>query len=514
MLIKVKSAYFYGIETFDVDVEVNFLDRSMPGFEIVGLAGREVAESRERVKNAIINTFNEFPHGKKIVVNLAPADIPKEGSYYDLPIAASVVSYMKDFRFPDNSVFFGEVSMDGSVRKTKGAYLFTTFAKEKCLDNVFIPRDCYKEVKDIKDVNIYPIGSLRDLLDFRTSSLNFLSKNVGVGPFDNKLEDSGLGGGVDFSDVVGQDGAKRALEICASGGHNILMMGSPGSGKSMLAKALCAILPSLLPQEENEVAKIYSACGLFDQKIFTGKFRPFRSPHHTISYSGMVGGGNIPRPGEISLSHKGVLFLDEFSQFQPSIIECLRQPMEDGSITIARSRGSIKLPCDFTLVACTNPCPCGFLGDRKVICTCKPPQIDRYRKKLSGPILDRIDLFVRVWSPELSQIAGSGAFLKSQERVSAKIKERVETARQIQEERFRGTGITLNARMNNTLVKQHCKLDISSEDLLNKAIEKFNLSPRSILKIIKVARTIADMEGKPNISPANLAEGVQYKVMT
>ena len=510
MLVKVKSAYFCGIEALDVDVEVNILDRSMPGFEIVGLAGREVAESRERVKNAIINSFDEFPHGKKVVVNLAPADVPKEGSYYDLPIAASIISYMKNFKFPADSAFFGEVSLDGSVRKTRGAFLFTAFAKENKLNNVFIPSSCYDEVRDIRDVSIYPISNLRDLLNYSTIRHdNGLIQNGEEGVCRTNVGNEEI----DFSDVVGQDMAKRALEISAGGGHNILMTGSPGSGKSMLAKALCHILPNLRPEEEVEVAKIYSACGLFDPNIFTKKFRPYRSPHHTISYSGMVGGGLIPRPGEISLAHKGVLFLDEFSEFQSPIIECLRQPMENGSITISRSRGSIKLPCDFTLVACSNPCPCGFLGDRKVTCTCKPPQIDRYRKKLSGPILDRIDLFVRVWNPNLEQLTGPGAFLKSQEKTSPKIKERVEVVRNIQEKRFEGDSITLNARMTNNLVKKYCSLNSSCEDLLDKAVQKFNLSPRSVYKVIKVARTIADMEGAIAISPTHLAESVQYKAI-
>ncbi|MBU1970700.1 YifB family Mg chelatase-like AAA ATPase [Patescibacteria group bacterium] len=515
MLIKVKSTYFFGIEAFAVDVEVNILDRSMPGFDIVGLAGREVEESRERVKAAISNTFKEFPYHKKIMVNLAPADVPKEGSYYDLPIAAALISSMRDVQFPADSAFFGELSLDGSTRKIKGAYLFASFAKEHCLNNIFIPADCYEEVKNIKGINLYPIKTLKDLLDYETAQKVFFAGSAAASrkEADGKAEKC-LVESIDFSDVVGQDSAKRALEISACGGHNLLMMGSPGSGKTMLAKALCAILPKLSPEETSEVAKVYSACGLFEGQIFTDQFRPFRHPHHTVSYSGMVGGGSIPRPGEISLAHKGVLFLDELSEFQSPIIECLRQPMEDGHITIVRSRGSVKLPCDFTLVACTNPCPCGFFGDKKGGCVCKPWQVERYQKKLSGPILDRVDLLTYVWSPSRDGGATAGDFLKSQKRASPIIKERVEEVRAIQRKRFAGLPIELNSRMTNSQVKQFCALSSEGQDLLGSAIEQFRLSPRSVYKVLKVARTIADMEASEHLAPIFLAEAVQYKVMT
>ncbi len=511
MLIKVKSAYFFGIDAFDVDVEVNILERSMPGFEIVGLAGKEVEESRERVKNALMNTFREFPYNKKILVNLAPADVPKEGSYYDLPIAACLISSMQEVEFPADSAFFGELSLDGSVRKLKGAYLFVAFAKERCLNNVFIPYACYDEVKNIKGVNIYPISTLKDLVAYKTMDISMVTA---VKADENRELANEFVDAVDFSDVVGQDSAKRALEISACGGHNLLMLGSPGSGKTMLAKALCAVLPQMSQEEETEVAKIYSACGLFDPRIFSGKFRPFRSPHHTITYSGMVGGGAVPKPGEISLAHKGVLFLDEFSEFQLSIIECLRQPMEEGSITIVRSKGSVKLPCDFTLIACTNPCPCGFHGDRKMRCVCKPWQISNYTKKLSGPILDRIDLLTYVWRPTNGSNVVSSDFLKPHQKTSHIIRGRVEKVRKIQHDRFKGSSISLNSRMTNDQVKKFCSLTSSGHDLLDSAIEQLHLSPRGVFKVLKVARTIADMEESSQVTSACLAEAVQYKTMT
>lgn len=517
MLYKVKSAYFFGIDAFDVDVEVNILDRSMPGFEIVGLAGREVEESRERVKNAFLNTFKEFPYNKKILVNLAPADVPKEGSYYDLPIAACLLASVKGVRFPANSAFFGELSLDGSVRKLRGAYLFTSFAKERCLSNVFISSYCYEEVKNTKGINIYPISTISDLLDYEASRKKFLDAYEGqdlreaceVASVRGSLNNS-----VDFSDVVGQDAAKRALEICACGGHNILLEGTPGSGKTMLARALCGILPGLNQEEQHEVAKIYSASGLFDVKIFSGEFRPFRSPHHTISYVGMVGGGVVPKPGEVSLAHKGILFLDEFSEFKSEILECLRQPLEDGRITISRNKGSITMPCDFSLVACANPCPCGYFGDNKVRCTCRPWQIAQYSKKISGPILDRIDMRIRVSSPIVnSKPLASEAFLRVQEKVSPKIKQRVELVRKLQQARYKDLNNKLNARLTNSEVKEFCRPNAECQDLIDLAIERLHLSPRSVFKILKVARTIADMEESQQLKSRHIAEAIQYKAM-
>lgn len=509
MLVKVSSIANRGVQTLGVDVEVNISSRGIPGLEIIGLADKSVAESRDRVKTAFQNCGLEFPN-KKITINLAPADINKEGSFYDLPIAVGLMCAVKDIEVPPKSLFFGELSFDGNLRHTKGSFLLSLYAKENGFENIFVPISCVKEASSVFGVFVFGVENLKNLMGHLNGNISLVSSSD-VMNWDNfdfgaesKAEDY-----VDLREILGQEQVKRALEICAAGSHNLIMVGPPGSGKTMMARSLISILPKLNMGESIEVTKIYSLSGKIppDHGLITA--RPFRSPHHTISYAGMIGGGNVPSPGEITLAHRGVLFMDEFSEFSRSVLESLRQPLESGKITISRSRFSVDFPSRFMLVASSNPCPCGYFGDLVHECKCSNKRISSYQSKLSGPILDRIDLHLNVIPVDKNKLSSSdvsGVGESSQE-----VRDRVLRARVIQTKRFNGENIITNSEMSNAQINKYCKIKDDARMMLNQAAEKFGFSARAYFKLIKVARTIADLKCNDDIDINDIAEAVQYR---
>lgn len=490
------------MESIPVTVEVDIHAQSLPSFTIVGLPSKAVEESKERVRSAIKNSGSEFPP-HRITVNLAPADLPKEGPAYDLPIAMGIIMASGQLETDaSNSLFFGELSLDGSLRHTNGILPITLLAKEKKYKALYIPEINAKEAAVVGGIKIYPVSSIISLFH------HLLGTNM-IKPYPkvsfHKLK-SDTFAEFNFSDIKGQEQAKRALEISAAGGHNLSMKGVPGAGKTMLARALPGILPDLTEKEALEVTKIYSITGNIPEGASVVKNRPFRAPHHTTSRIGLIGGSAHPTPGEISLAHRGVLFLDEFPEFPRHVLEALRQPIEDGIITISRAAGTITYPANFVLVAASNPCPCGFLGDPVKKCRCMPGQIMQYRKRLSGPIVDRIDLHIELPSVQVEKLTGS---IKSES--SESVKKRVQKARDIQTKRYRKTGKTCNSDLNTKEIKELITLSDDCLKLLRQAVSTLHLSARTYYRTIKVARTIADLSGEKDIVVSHIAEALQYR---
>lgn len=509
MLAKITSAAVVGLDAVPITVEVDIASMGLPSFTIVGLPDKAVEESKERVRAAIKNTGADFPP-RRITVNLAPADLPKEGPAYDLPIALGILMASEQLTPRDlsDSIFLGELSLDGSLRRIWGVLPCALLAREKKFANFFIPKDNLEEAQVVDKINIYPVVSLGKLFDhFATCNLRKESqKQITSAKFKRQKFSSLCDSEYDFENIRGQESAKRALEIAAAGGHNLLMKGPPGAGKTLMARSFATILPKLTFDESLEVTKIYSVANLLNQDTPIILSRPFRSPHHTTSSIGLIGGSNVPRPGEISLAHRGVLFLDEFPEFPRHVLEALRQPMEDGQVTISRAAGSVKFPCRFTLLAAANPCPCGFFGDEKRACTCSPNTITRYQKRVSGPILDRIDIHITVPPVKVEKLTGQ---IKSEN--SKVIQSKVQKARDIQEKRFKGLPIKSNAEMSPKQMKKYCNLDDQSILLLKQAIVKLNLSARSFHRVVKIARTIADLELSTKIKSNHIAEALQYR---
>ena len=503
MLSKTLSFTILGIEAFPVEVEIDF-GLGLPGITIVGLPDSSIKESRERIRSALKNSGFQFPM-KKITINLAPADLKKEGSGFDLAIAVALLSGMEivSKETLNKKAFLGELALDGRIKSTKGILPAVIKAKELGLDEIIIPYENLKEASLVKDFKIIGVKHLREVTDYLRGIFTPQQENIEI------LEDIESEFDIDFADVLGQELAKRAFEIAAAGGHNLLMIGPPGAGKTMLAQRIPTILPSMSYEEALETTKIYSVAGLLSSEKPFIINRPFRNPHFGISEAGMIGGGTYPKPGEISLAHNGVLFLDEFPEFRKDVIEALRQPLEDGKVTITRASFTITYPAKFMLICAMNPCRCGYYGHPTKPCQCTFQEIKKYRSKLSGPIIDRIDIHLEVPPVEFRDLMKEPVKSSLD---SKTIQKRVIKARKIQERRY-GSPLKVNARLKPKEIKKYCILEPKAQDFLEKVADKFNFSARALHKILKVSRTIADLEESEIILKQHIAEAVQYRIL-
>ncbi|MBI4136933.1 YifB family Mg chelatase-like AAA ATPase [Candidatus Roizmanbacteria bacterium] len=503
MIAKVTSGAIVGLNAVPIEVEVTVIKKGLPSFTIVGLPDKAVSEAKERVRSAVLNINAEFP-AYRIIVNLAPADLPKAGPAYDLPIALGILLASEQLSADiSDTVVIGELSLDGSVRHTNGVLPLALMAREKKFTRLFLPQSNAREAAIVSGISIFGFDSLLTVFGYithtiersREPSISFSS--LQTAPY----------AAFDLADIKGQEQAKRGLEIAAAGGHNVMLKGVPGAGKTMLSRAFPSILPTLSEQEALEVTKIYSITGNLPPGESVIKSRPFRSPHHTTSRIGLIGGGSNPMPGEISLAHRGVLFLDELPEFPRTVLEALRQPLEDGAVSIARAAGQVTYPAQFILIAAANPCPCGHLGSKRKPCTCLAGQILRYRRKVSGALLDRIDIHLHC--PELTPDELSR--IKPGEKSSI-IRNRVEKARELQRKRFQGTKLQSNAEMGSHDIKIYCVLSDTCQELLRKAVSAFGLSARSFHKMIKLSRTIADLDNAQSIEVNHLSEAFRYRL--
>lgn len=503
MVSKVKSMGIFGMHSFMVEVETD-VSGAKYRFDIVGLPDTAVSESRERVQAAIKNSGYAFPF-THITVNLAPADVRKEGSLYDLPILIGLLAAGRQIPVPElDRAFIGELSLAGEVRAVDGVLPMVIEARSAGIKRVFVPAANAAEAAIVEGIDVFPVSDVRTLVGFLKGEPDaVIEKALPVPPEENDPVEALL----DMADVKGQGAVKRALEVAAAGGHNFLMIGTPGAGKSMLAKRIPTILPEMTFEESLETTKIYSVAGELKGKTGLIRQRPFRSPHHTVSAAGLSGGGVIPKPGELSLAHNGVLFLDELPEFSRMTMEVMRQPIEDGEITISRVAGSVTYPCSIMLVVAMNPCPCGYLGHPVRECTCSPGAVQRYLSRISGPLLDRIDIQVEVLPVQYAALSAP----QGGEETSAQVRERVNAARAVQRERFAGTDVTCNAKMSSRQVREYCVLEPAAEALIRKMFDKMGLSARAYDKILKVARTVADIEHSDTISAAHLSEAIRYR---